>query len=70
MYVSPTTVLSDSFETLQVFRSWSEDVHIVEDITSQIIFCHFFYKTNLCHFCTADNLSNAKPSVQQKHPGD
>ena len=42
-YLKLCTVLADSFETLQVIRSWSEDVHIVEDITSQIIFCHFFF---------------------------
>ena len=28
-YASPPTVYADSFENLQVFRSWSEDVHFV-----------------------------------------
>ena len=26
---TPPTVYADSFETLQMFRPWSEDVHIV-----------------------------------------
>ena len=26
---TPTVLNADSFETLQVFRSWSEDVHLV-----------------------------------------
>ena len=38
----------DSFETLQVFRSWSENVHIVW-IYLQIS-CHFFHKMNLVIF--------------------
>ena len=42
-------VHSDSFEILQVFRSWSEDVHIY-GYNPQIIFCHFFYKMNLVIF--------------------
>ena len=31
VYSSPPTIqfYADSFETLQMFRSWSEDVHIV-----------------------------------------
>ena len=29
VYATPPTVYSDSFETLQVFRSWSDDAHIL-----------------------------------------
>ena len=40
---------ADSFETSQVFWSWSEDVHVVW-INPQIRFCHFFRKLNLVFF--------------------
>ena len=31
----------------------------------------FFFNFSFCHsYITADNLSNAKPAVQQRHPGD
>ena len=29
VYATPPTVYSDSFETLHVFRSWTEDAHIL-----------------------------------------
>ena len=42
----------NSFETLQVFRSWSEDVHIVWAYSPQNFYCHFLHKFNeLSHFC-------------------
>ena len=40
---------SDSFETLQMFRSWSDDVHIVLILSSDN-FCHSFCKINLVTF--------------------
>ena len=43
VYATPPTVYSDSFETLQVFRAWSEDAHILFGYNPQIIFCYFFY---------------------------
>ena len=39
---------SDFFETLQVFRSWSEDVHIVW-MNPLIIFCLFSQNEPLFH---------------------
>ena len=50
MYKSLPTALADSFETLRVFRSWSEDVHIVSIYNPQIIFCDFFHKMKLVIF--------------------
>ena len=49
VYASPPTFHVDSFETLQMFRSWSETVHIVW-IYSSDYFCHFFHKMNLAIF--------------------
>ena len=40
---------ADSFETLQIFLSWSEDMHVVW-ILPEIIFCHFFHNLNLVIF--------------------
>ena len=40
----------DSFETLQVFRSWSEDVHIVW-ATSSDYFLLLILQNNFSHFC-------------------
>ena len=40
---------ADSFETLQVFRSWSKDLHIVLAYSSDY-FCYFFYKMNFQAF--------------------
>ena len=37
---------ADSFETIQVFRSWFEDVHIVWILSSDC-FDLFFHKMNL-----------------------
>ena len=37
-------VFADSFDTLQVFMSWSEDVHIV------LIELSLFSQVELCHF--------------------
>ena len=45
---------SDSFETDQVFRSWSENVHFF-GYNPQIIFCHFSYKMNLVIFSAEVN---------------
>ena len=47
---TPPTVkfYADSFETLQVFKSRSEDVHIVR-IESSDYFCHFL-QVQLSHF--------------------
>ena len=39
---------ADSFETLQMFLSWSENMHVVW-IYSSNYFCHFF-QVELCHF--------------------
>ena len=41
---------ADSFETLQVFRSWSEDVHLVQYNNPQITFCNFFHKLKIVIF--------------------
>ena len=45
MYASPPTVYADSFETLQVFSSWSEGSHTVCLLPSDY-FCHFFFLQN------------------------
>ena len=43
---------SDSFETIQAFSSWSEDVHIVR-YTPQNIFVIFIHKMSLIIFFQA-----------------
>ena len=35
-------VFTDLFETLQVFLSWSEDVHLVLGLSSHYFFINFF----------------------------
>ena len=40
---------ADSFEILQMFLSWSEDMHMVWILSSDY-FCHFLRKLNLSHF--------------------
>ena len=41
---------ADSFETSQMFLSWSEDMHVVWRYYPEIIFCHFFRNLNLVIF--------------------
>ena len=48
MCASPT-FYTDFFETLQVFRSWSEDVHIAW-IESSDYFLSLFPQNELSHF--------------------
>ena len=40
MSISPPTVLDRCFETLQVFYSWSEDMHVL--FTESFIFIYLF----------------------------
>ena len=42
--------LTDLFETLQVFLSWSEDVHLVLGLSSCYLFINFFHFFYLIFF--------------------
>ena len=49
LQVTPPQFYADSFEPLQVFRSWSEDVHIAW-IESSDYFLSLFSQNELSHF--------------------
>ena len=49
VYASPPTFYVDSFETLQMFRSWSENVHIVW-IYSSDCFLPLLSQNEFSHF--------------------
>ena len=42
--------LTDLFESLQVFLSWSEDVHVVLGLSSRYFFINFFHFFYLIFF--------------------
>ena len=42
MDAPPLTVLNDVFETLKMFLSWSEDVHLILGLSSRYFFINVF----------------------------
>ena len=42
MDATPITVLNNVFETMQVFLSWSEDVHLILGLSSRYFFIKVF----------------------------
>ena len=47
---TPPTIYSDLFETLEVFCSWSKNVHMVLHIIIIFLLFIFFSNCELCYF--------------------